>query len=87
MREWMTARKPIEQRLSTAQRQLAQVTQTSALVGLVGNGEQLRGAWSTLNLSRQHEIVRNVLDHAVIAPGTPGTRELDPSRVGLVWCH
>lgn len=85
MPEWFAAREPIQQRLATAQRALSHATQTTALTGLVGNGDSLRSTWATLNLARQHEIVRAVLDHAVIGPGARGARELDPARVSPVW--
>jgi hypothetical protein len=87
MREWMTAKSPITQRLENTQRQLATISHTTALTGLVGNGDQLRGSWETLNLSRQHAIVAALVDHINIGPGTPGTRGLDPSRVSVVWRH
>jgi site-specific DNA recombinase len=84
-REWLTARKPIEGRIADVEGRLARMTRTDALAGLVGNGEQLAKQWADLNLTRQHAIVAAVLDHAVIAPGTPGARELDPDRVDPVW--
>lgn len=87
MIEWMTAKKPITQRLEGIQRQLAQATQTDALSGLVGNGDALRESWAGLNLSRQHAIVAALIDHAVITPGTPGVTSLDPSRISVVWRH
>lgn len=85
MREWMTAKKPITDRHDAVQRQLATLTRTTALNGLVGNGETLRGTWSSLNLSRQHAIITALVDHIVIGPGTPGSRSVDPARVGIVW--
>lgn len=87
MREWMTAKAPITKRLETVQRQLQATTRTSALAGLVGHGEDLRRSWEDLNLGRQHAIVGALVDHAVIGPGTPGARALDPARVGVVWHH
>ena len=84
-REWMAARNPIEARIADAEKRFARVTQSDAIAGLVGNGEALRGKWADLNLTRQHAIVRAVLDHAVIAPGMRGARELDPDRVDPVW--
>jgi hypothetical protein len=84
-REWMTARKPIDRRIEEAERQLARLTRSDALAGLVGNGSELRGQWAALNLDRQHAIVRAVLDHAVIGPGIHGTRGVDPGRVDLQW--
>lgn len=87
MREWMTAKKPIAARLETAQRQLAAASGSSALNGLVGNGEELGRSWNGLNLTRQHAIVNALIDHIVIQPGTRGARELDRSRVDIVWRH
>lgn len=85
MSEWVTAKRPIEQRLEQTTRQLARLTRTTALAGLVGNGEQLRSSWATLNLTRQHAIVKAVLDHAVIAPGRPGIQTVELERVAPVW--
>jgi DNA invertase Pin-like site-specific DNA recombinase len=85
MREWMHARRPIEDRITDAQRRLARATRTDALHGLVGNGDALRTQWAGLNLDRQHAIVSALLDHAVIGPGTAGARSLDPNRVQPVW--
>jgi DNA invertase Pin-like site-specific DNA recombinase len=87
MREWMVAKQPIQQRLATTQHRLGQITRTGALAGLVGNGQELGRSWGGLNLSRQHAIVTALVDHAVIGPGTPGTRGLDESRVSVVWRH
>jgi site-specific DNA recombinase len=87
MREWMTAKKPITGRLEAAQRQLAQVTHTTALTGLVGNGEALGRTWGTLNLSRQVAIVNALIDHITIGPGKPGATSLDLDRVSITWRH
>lgn len=80
--EWKTARASIEARRDKAARQLSRTTNTTALDGLVGNGQQLRGQWNDLNLNRQRAIVQAVLDHAVIGPGS---NRFDPSRVQPVW--
>lgn len=85
VRDLRTAREPIEARMHTARRQLAEATQTSAMSAWIGQGDALRGSWSELNLDRQVAIVRAVLDHAVIGPGTPGSRSLDPARVQPKW--
>lgn len=84
-REWMGARRPIQARLDKTETALARLTRTDALTGLVGNGRALRAAWGGLNLTRQHAIVRAVLDHGVIGAGTRGARELDPGRVAPIW--
>lgn len=83
--EWRAAREPIERRIRHGRAQLSTATRTDALAGLPGNGSQLRQQWATLNLTRQAAIIAAVLDHAVIAPGQQGSRELDPARVRPVW--
>lgn len=84
--EWMTARRPIEERIFTTTRQLSQITSGNALTGLVGNGEALRASWQSLNLSRQAAIVAAVLDYATIAPAAgKGRREVDPNRIIPTW--
>ncbi|MDZ5621183.1 recombinase family protein [Nocardioides sp. HM23] len=85
LNEWLTARRPIEDRIDHTTRALARLTRTTALTGLVGNGQRLRAAWATLNLDRQHAIVKAVLDHAVIAPGRAGVHTVELERVAPVW--
>lgn len=84
-REWLAARAPIEARIGDAERRLSRATRSDALTGLVGNGGQLRHQWEQLGLDRRHAIVAAVLDHAVIAAGTPGAQALDPARVEPLW--
>jgi DNA invertase Pin-like site-specific DNA recombinase len=84
-REWLAARTPIEARIHSNETALARMTRSDALAGLVGQGDRLRTVWERLPLTRQHAIVRAVLDHAVVAAGTSGARTLDPNRVTPVW--
>jgi len=84
-REWLAARGPIQARVDKGEQALARAARSDALAGLVGNAEQLRAGWAELNLTRQAAIVRAVLDHAVIGPGTPGAQALDPARVNPIW--
>lgn len=84
--EWMTARKPIDARITDVERRLSRMTRTDALAGIVGNGAALAQQWASLNLSRQHAIVKAVLDHVVISPADRrGQREVNPDRADLVW--
>lgn len=83
--EWKAAREPIEARIRNLSRQLAQLSGSSSLDGIIGHGEQLRDSWDTLNLDRQSAIIKAVLDYATILPGTPGSRSLDPARIQPVW--
>lgn len=84
-REWLTARRPIEDRIEATNRSLSRLTRSDALSGLVGNGGELRSRWADLNLTRQAAIVAAVVDHVVIGPGTSGVQRLDPARVTPVW--
>ncbi|MFL6137478.1 MAG: recombinase family protein [Frankiaceae bacterium] len=85
MRDWLTAKRPIEDRIADLERRLRRATDTTALEGLPGTGAELRERWDDLRLTRQHAIVAAIVDHAVIGPGRPGARGLDPSRVQPVW--
>ena len=84
-REWIAARDPITERITTARRDIAAATDTTAVFALAGTGGALRTGWADLDLGRQQVTVKAVLDHAVIAPGTPGARRLDIDRVAPVW--
>lgn len=84
-REWIAARDPINDRITQARRDIAQATDTSSVVDLMGTGDILRGEWDDLDIDRQQAVVKSVLDHVVIAPGTPGSRSLDINRVQPVW--
>ena len=81
--EWMLARNPIEARLADGKRRLTRANDTAHLDGWVGNGDGLRGQWAELGLSRQAAVIRSVLDHAVIGPGT--SHRFDPNRVHPAW--
>ncbi|MDD9206752.1 recombinase family protein [Georgenia sp. 10Sc9-8] len=83
--EWRTARAPITKRVEHAERQLQRASGTPAVDEWVGKGKELADRWATLPLERQALIMAAVLDHAVISPGVPGARGLDPDRVHPVW--
>jgi site-specific DNA recombinase len=83
--EWKAARAPLEARVTTAQRQLDQITGTHALDDLVGQGSELDASWSSLNLDRQSQIVRAVLEYATILPGVSGARSVDVNRIVPTW--
>jgi hypothetical protein len=84
-REWIEARNPIEARITNTERRLARQTRSDALTGWVGNSDALRSAWDDLSLTVRAAIVSSIVDHADIAPGQRGARELDPNRVDIVW--
>ena len=53
------------------------------LAGHIGNGTALRREWPEMNLGRQAAIVRALVSHITINPGTPGARSIDPERVRI----
>jgi site-specific DNA recombinase len=85
MVEWRAAREPIEQRMTTARKQLSRVTRRSTLEPFLGKGEQLRADWASLDLDQQHAIVAAVLDHVVVGAGRPGYNRFDESRLTPFW--
>ena len=85
MGEWKAARKPIEQRLTAARKQLAKVTHGGLLNSYAGHGERLRADWDALDLSQQHAIVASVLDCVRVGPARRGYNRFDESRLEPVW--
>ena len=83
--EWLTARKPIEARLTANRRRQAHQAGSTVIAGHVGNGSALRTEWPQLTLGRQAAIVRALVDHVTIRPGTMGARSIDPARVDIHW--
>jgi DNA invertase Pin-like site-specific DNA recombinase len=84
-REWIAARDPITARIAQNRREIAEATDTTAVYELAGTGGALRKQWPDLDLEHQRAIIKAILDHAVIAPGTPGSRSLDINRVQPHW--
>lgn len=82
--EWKAARKPIEQRLSNARKQLAKVSRSSVLDRYIGNGAGLRAEWDSLDLSQQHAIAAAVFDSVRVGPGRRGYNRFDESRLTTV---
>ena len=81
----MAARKPIEQRLSHARKQLTKVSRSGVLDRYIGNGKGLRADWDSLDLSQQHAIVAAVIDSVVVGPGRRGYNRFDEARLSPVW--
>lgn len=82
--EWLRARRGIDDRIHAGESQLSRATHTEALIGL-DRGDALRAQWLELPLSRKVAIVRALVDHATVGPGTRGAQRLDPNRVEAVW--
>ena len=87
MREWLKAKKPIEERLDASKRRLARLSSNSGLAQHIGQGVQLRQAWTSpeMTLQRQAAIVGTILDRVVIQPATRKSNRMDPARVQPIW--
>jgi len=83
--EYMTARGPIEERRTAARKRLATASRVTVLDGWVGNSADLREAWETLDMTRQHAIISAVLDHVEVGPARRGYNRFDWSRLEPRW--
>ena len=81
MSAWKAARKPIEQRVTAARKQLAKVTHGGLLDSYVGHSDRLRADWDALDLSQQHAIVAAVIDSIRVGPARKGYNRFDESRL------
>jgi len=85
MDELRAARRPIEQRLTHARKQLSRVTRSTVLDRYIGNGAGLRAEWDSLDLSQQHAIVAAVVDSVTVGPARRGYNRFDESRLAPAW--
>ena len=85
MDELRAARRPIEQRLTHARKQLSRVTRSTVLDRYIGNGAGLRAEWDSLDLSQQHAIVAAVVDSVTFGPARRGYNRFDESRLAPAW--
>jgi hypothetical protein len=83
--EWKAARKPIEQRLTAARKQLAKSTHGGLLDSYVGHSDRLRADWDGLDLSQQHALVAAVIDSVLVRPGRQGYNRFDESRLEPIF--
>jgi site-specific DNA recombinase len=85
MDELRAARKPIEQRVNHARKQLSKLTRSTVLDRYIGNGAGLRAEWDSLDLSQQHAIVAAVVDSVTVGPARRGYNRFDESRLTPSW--
>ena len=82
--EWRKARTVIDQRLNDNLRRLRTLSNNDALNALSAVGGDLASQWQTLDISRQHAIVKAVVDHIVIHSLRSGPT-FNPARVEPIW--
>lgn len=85
MKEWVTARRTIQQRLDNATHTLADhITGTAAITPFTKPGA-LRKRWPALPLAEQQAVLHALINHITIAPGVRGRNRFDPDRVTIDW--
>ncbi|GGG49721.1 serine recombinase [Kocuria dechangensis] len=81
-----TMQSRVEARLETNRRAFSRLTHPADAAEYIGQGQELRAKWHTLNLSQQVAIIKAVLHKVTILPATtPGRHGLDPNRVVPEW--
>jgi DNA invertase Pin-like site-specific DNA recombinase len=80
-REWLAARKPLEERLARARRTVDANNGTAALAPF--RGADVRQTWEKLDVDRQRAVLDALIDRIVINPATKPV--FDPDRVDVVW--
>jgi site-specific DNA recombinase len=81
-REWLAARKPLEERRDHASRVLDTAAGTTALAPF--RGSDVREAWDRLNVERQRTVLDALIDRITVGPAaTPG--KFDTDRIDVVW--
>jgi DNA invertase Pin-like site-specific DNA recombinase len=85
LREFLAARRPVEERLKAASLRLNSTSHTRAVDGYIGKAGRLKAEWPLLPLSRQRAIVAALLHYVVIGPGLKGIRAFDARRVTPIW--
>jgi hypothetical protein len=81
-REWLAARKPLEERLARARRTMDATNGTAALAPF--RGVDVHKAWDKLGVDRRRAVLEALIDRVVVGPATTPGR-FSPDRVDVVW--
>jgi DNA invertase Pin-like site-specific DNA recombinase len=80
-REWLSARKPLEERLARARRAVDATSGTAALGAF--RDTDVRDTWERLDVDRRRAVLSALVDRIVINPAKRPV--FDPDRVDVVW--
>jgi site-specific DNA recombinase len=82
-REWLAARKPLEERQSRARATVDAANGTAALT-VFRSGNDPRVVWDKLDVDRKRIVLDTLIDRIIVNPATkPGRFEND--RIDVVW--
>lgn len=89
-REYLAARASLDEKRASIEAELKQRLAEAPLTDLLLAPSERAGAterveWDDLDLEGQRRIISAVLDRIVVAPGKPGSRKLDLSRLKYRW--
>jgi DNA invertase Pin-like site-specific DNA recombinase len=83
MAEWLSARQPIEERISQATKRIADQSLDSGVRRLAGEPSEIRDRWPSFSVDQQRSLIKSVLDHVVVLPAVGG--RFTPGRLAPVW--
>jgi DNA invertase Pin-like site-specific DNA recombinase len=81
-REWLAARKPLEERLVRARRAIDTTNGTAALAAF--RGSDVHKIWDGLDVERRRVVLTALIDRVTVRPATSPGR-FTPDRVDVVW--
>ena len=82
--EWSAAKAVIQPRLDRNLKTLAQVTETTPLLDLNGDYEDLLERWEKLSITERRAVILSVVDHITCAPADT-SKKWDPERFTPAW--
>ncbi|MFF3657334.1 hypothetical protein [Streptomyces olivochromogenes] len=83
-KEWMIARKPVEDRLNLNRARLAKVSRIAVLSSFVGTFEDMRARWENMNNSQRRAIITTCVRSIEVRPSNPRKR-WDADRFVFEW--
>jgi hypothetical protein len=81
-REWLAARKPLEERRDRARRDIDHTNGTALLAQF--RGTDVRERWGQLDIDRQRTVLDALIDRVTVLPATTPGR-FGPDRVEVEW--
>jgi hypothetical protein len=81
-REWLAARKPLEERRDRARRDIDHTNGTAALAQF--RGTDVRARWEQLDVDRKRAVLDALVDRVTVLPSTTPGR-FNPDRVEVEW--
>lgn len=85
MREWLTAREPLERALERARDEAARHAGIGGASRYVGRGGALRAAWPNMDVPARHAVMCALVDRVNVGAGVRGRNRFDAGRFEIVW--